>query len=250
MPSFRTWLHVLLLSFARVKLAAFLVNPSSDTRGRSIMSMKTVLSNDNENDGSDHDLTETTCKNSNYAQMIVVFGRPGAGKTTIANEAASYLQENCRLELDLDVCVPQWMRDNFSKGIYPTLQQRYEFAEEACNYLNKQIEEKNKKYRNGDELIVLVSFSFVNTDLREVFRQAFPDAQWALVDTTVIEADRRIKQREGHFYTGAPAAAEKELDNDIDNSEWEFAPVSFKHTILPGGDSVEENAKRVIRLAS
>lgn len=62
--------------------------------------------------------------------MVVVFGRPGAGKTAVADRAVELLllhpqQQSLRsssilrpIGLDLDVCVPQWMRDNFAKGFY------------------------------------------------------------------------------------------------------------------------------------
>ena len=47
----------------------------------------------------------------------IIFGRPGAGKTTIANVVVDRLGSVETLALDLDVCVPQWMRDNFAKGV-------------------------------------------------------------------------------------------------------------------------------------
>jgi energy-coupling factor transporter ATP-binding protein EcfA2 len=53
--------------------------------------------------------------------LVVVFGRPGSGKSTIADAATGLLTDEGRsiLRLDLDVCVPQWMKDNFANGIYP-----------------------------------------------------------------------------------------------------------------------------------
>eukprot|EP00814_Leptocylindrus_danicus_P005689 CAMPEP_0116047302 /NCGR_PEP_ID=MMETSP0321-20121206/28791_1 /TAXON_ID=163516 /ORGANISM="Leptocylindrus danicus var. danicus, Strain B650" /LENGTH=81 /DNA_ID=CAMNT_0003529117 /DNA_START=190 /DNA_END=435 /DNA_ORIENTATION=+ len=64
--------------------------------------------------------------------IVVVFGRPGAGKTTIAEAADKLLKDKHNVEeiitLDLDVCIPQWMKDNFTNGIYPTLAQRDQFA--------------------------------------------------------------------------------------------------------------------------
>ena len=50
--------------------------------------------------------------------MVVIFGRPGAGKSTVAHAALELAQQRgiqC-LGLDLDSCVPQWMRDNFANG--------------------------------------------------------------------------------------------------------------------------------------
>lgn len=178
-------------------------------------------------------------------------------KTTVANLAADQLPD-C-LALDLDVCVPQWMRDNFNKGIYPTLEERQAFANNACNYVDRQIckiqmEDKS----NANVLSVLVSFSFVNTDLRDAFRQHFPHAKWALVDTTNEEAARRIQHRQDHFYKGAPQQApppdEREaskkvaLKKEEKSSEWNFAPVTFEHTALPGMNSVQDNAQLVVEL--
>ena len=88
---------------------------------------------------------------------------------------------------------------------------------------------------------MLVSFSFVNTDLRDVFRERFPRAAWLLVDTTPTEASRRIAAREGHFYAGAAAEEEAAADSD-----WAFAPVAFEHARLDGAVSVRENADAII----
>ena len=41
---------------------------------------------------------------------------------------------------------------------------------------------------------------------------------------------------------------DKQDKEDIDNSEWNFAPVTFSHTILNGNDDVEVNAKKVLGL--
>ena len=243
--------------------------------------------------------------NCNNHPMVVVFGRPGAGKTTVAEHAASILRANhgendgddnddnddTILTLDLDVCVPQWMKDNFAKGVYPTLEQRLEFAdlicahveEKECQQQSEQRQQQRQQQRQGPTMgpppprtMTIVSFSFVNTDLRTVFGQRFPHAKWALVDTTPEEAHCRIEQRQGHFYKGRQGSTtgsrqrqhttvEKEQDDhgtdgdcdtltslsktiDEDNSDWEFAPVTFEHLILPGTESVEQNAERVVDL--
>ena len=61
----------------------------------------------------------------NKRKILIIFGRPGAGKSTIAAVSYAKLLEDKRREneaictyLDLDDCVPQWMKDNFSKGLY------------------------------------------------------------------------------------------------------------------------------------
>ncbi|GFH58082.1 hypothetical protein CTEN210_14558 [Chaetoceros tenuissimus] len=195
--------------------------------------------------------------------LVIIFGRPGAGKSSVTDKALQL----CKQEktsgyvhgLDLDVCVPQWMRDNFGKGIYPTLEQRKEFAVGACDYVDEQ---KNRFETDacGASVKILISFSFVNTDLRDVFRERFPDAKWILVDTSGEEAQDRIQKREGHFYKGAPTKTDSsetdsksEMDvasdvNNEDNSEWNFAKVEFEHLILNGLDSIEDNAQKIIEI--
>ncbi|KAI2490703.1 hypothetical protein MHU86_23864 [Fragilaria crotonensis] len=271
------------------------------TRIRNLADHTTETKNDNNNGDND---------NSDHPPMVIVFGRPGAGKTTVADRAAALLHEQCQnskariiedddgdegcatygndnvvLALDLDVCVPQWMKDNFAKGLYPTLAQRLEFAELACAHVETKHKEHHQQqrlieqYENVDDAptptILIVSFSFVNTDLRHAFRQRFPRALWALVDTSEDEAQRRIEERRGHFYKGrrAPPPLQQGNDDattemafttstsaikstgtsgtaiqDENNSDWEFAPVTFDHLILPGDESVERNAERVVDL--
>ena len=194
---------------------------------------------------------------------VIVFGRPGAGKTTVANAAVEKLQTSndnitC-LGLDLDVCVPQWMRDNFANGIYPTLEERNRFANECCQYVTHELAQA---YRKNKALASVVSFSFVNTDLRDIYRQNFPDALWVLIDTTEQEATKRINAREDHFYKGDTSSdeinadadhstvdtPESDIDDDDENNQWNFAPVTFSHIRLDGNQPVEENADQVIDL--
>jgi energy-coupling factor transporter ATP-binding protein EcfA2 len=213
--------------------------------------------------------------------IVVVFGKAGAGKTTVADCAIQLLVEQnansqqlsgstsstgvCPVGLDLDVCVPQWMRDNFSAGIYPTLEQRNEFALSCCDHVELSLLQfENEKQQANDPRLMagVVSFSFVNTDLRDVFRARFPLATWVLVDTADEEAKLRIEQREGHFYKGKTDAslssgeiteAKKEEapdspDSDKDNSDWDFAPVTFHHVLLNGYDPIEKNAEKVAKI--
>jgi adenylate kinase family enzyme len=198
--------------------------------------------------------------NRNTMPMVVVFGRPGAGKSTVADWAVDFLMSSEDnnihvLGLDLDVCVPQWMRDNFAKGSYPTLEERHIFAKGACDYVDEQLLQlqqetlrKNKELSMG----VIISFSFVNTDLRETFRQRFPHAQWYLVNTSEEEATLRIQKRQGHFYKGkkdkeTATDHKSKRPNRNNNSEWEFAQVDFHHVDLDGNDSIECNAKTVAK---
>jgi hypothetical protein len=238
--------------------------------------------------------------------IFVIFGRPGAGKSTVANAVLSRSKDGVvasrhssakesaaapnlaaplnLLGLDLDVCVPQWMRDNFAAGIYPTLAERETFADSACDYVEAQIAAKLQDapglpssqpqespaskedlpvvcHQPGSQLAgnkpdgesepnspfaVLVSFSFVNEDLRASFRRRFPTSVWCLMDTSSEEASERIAKREGHFYKGStkasPPSSQSGQGSKSDNDDWSFAPVDFPHIVLDGRDTIENNA--------
>lgn len=196
---------------------------------------------------------------TNTFPCVVVFGRPGAGKTTVADTAVAKAEKEqlcCCLGLDLDVCVPEWMRETFAKGIYPTLKQRQDFATICCDYVEQRVDEKRGNNRHVNPAVIL-SFSFVNTDLRDIFRSRFPHAKWVLLDTSATEATKRINMREDHFYKGEKAGGTEqdkdEPDNnsadssDADNSEWKFAPVTFDHVVVDGTQPIETNADRVVK---
>lgn len=156
--------------------------------------------------------------------------------------------------VDLDCCISQSMKDNFARGVYPTLQEREEFARTACAHVKGQCERMCTAF-------ALVSFSFVNADLREAFRESFPNSTWILLSTSEGTAEERMKQRKDHFYKGKGHIAEKALKTSVathgearaeksksDNSDWAFAPVTFPHTVLNGEDPAEANADRVVQI--
>jgi len=193
--------------------------------------------------------------------LFVVFGRPGSGKTTVANRAFDILfsEENISstkqkcVALDLDVCVTELMRYNFGKGIYPTLEERKVFALDACDYVDNEVAKLCENEDEPKSITTIISFSFVNTDLRDIFRERFPEAQWILIDTSEQECTKRINEREGHFYKGEVAAEEPETkgdssstDDEKDNSDWKFAPVEFDHVVLDGLDAIEDNAQKIV----
>ena len=125
----------------------------------------------------------------------------------------------------------------------------------ACQYVKEEIMAKHQKV-TLHPLIVIISFSFVNTDLRYAFRAAFPDAHWILVDTDDNLAKERILHREGHFYKAESLSnsevtkhrSDKTNDALVDNSEWEFQYVNFPHTALDGRDAANTNAKLILEI--
>ena len=172
----------------------------------------------------------TTIATAAALRPLIIFGRPGAGKSTIAERLIAHPDADGAYNLDLDVCVPAWMRDNFSKGIYPTLAERQTFASDAAEYVRTE--------SDGKDTVCVVSFSFVNDDLRDSFRTRFPGATWALVDASDALAGERIASRDGHFYDPPPAKGD----------EWLFAPVGFDHLVLDATSPVEENVERLLPL--
>jgi ATP:corrinoid adenosyltransferase len=267
--------------------------------------------------------------------MVVVFGRPGAGKSTIAHRAvqkaaaaaATSIRQNIDINtsddtknvttttthavsavtttattvigIDLDVYVPQWMKDNFAAGIYPNLQQRQDFAHVMCQSLQEELwlhKQQQQELQNASstlsaavtssdnnksddsmvqQVAAIVSFSFVNNDLRDIFRCHFPAASWVLLDTTEQEAQRRIRERTGHFYKGSPdeititttsatstkatatatttkppeggESGQSSTSSAADNADWKFGAVTFQHVILNGNDPIDTNADIVIQ---
>jgi gluconate kinase len=150
--------------------------------------------------------------------------------------------------------MPSIPQDNFSKGVYPTLEQRADFISNASQYTKGEILTAHQKVIPRP-LIVVVSFSFVNTKLRAAFRDAFPAAHWILVDTHKDLAKERILCREGHFYKAESlnnSEVEKNSSNEtnnamVDNSEWEFQSVDFPHVVLDGRDTVDTNSKLILK---
>jgi gluconate kinase len=143
-------------------------------------------------------------RSAQHVSIFVIFGIPGSGKSTVADRVMALLSSLSEpqirpMALDLDSCVPEWMRENFARGIYPTLKQREEFTVSCCDYVAKSLSDTGKQ-EPDTPMVAIVSFSFVNRDLRDGFRNRFPDTKWILMQTSEEEAQRRIESRAGHFY--------------------------------------------------
>lgn len=194
------------------------------------------------------------CVDGKGPAIFVIFGRPGSGKSTLSGMASQKLKDCATI--DLDVCVTNEMKENFDKGIYPSHEERgnilyimhpgynqitfiihsllfiVQFMENACKYLEEKI-----CSRKSSSTSCLVSFSFVNDDMRQVFRKKFKTARWILYDTPNDIAEDRIAKRQGHFYKGAPAGHKKER-----RGEWEFEKIHFNHQRIDGTKELQGNA--------
>merc|ERR1711933_117052 len=115
--------------------------------------------------------------------MIVLFGKGGAGKNTISNAALSLIQRDeifsssKVINIDLDICIPSWMKINF--------------IETACSHVQLQIY-KMKSQSQSSIIFVIITFSFINDDIRYIFRQKFPYAIWVLVDVSEELSQERM----------------------------------------------------------
>ena len=253
----------------------------------------------------------------NNLNIYILFGRAGAGKSTLGESLLSSLRSeeedflldkfldepdpnnlvSSYLLLDLDVCIPLEMKDNFTKGIYPDAEERAKFAHDACSHVKKEIENQRTKLRSQSKnllplfsgpfsskegnllgqrqniddkesqstedsaLTVLISFSFVNEDLRDIFRSYYPSAHWLYIETPASVAYRRIEERKGHFYKNE-IVPEKNLSTSTSSnnksstssntrnstSEWTFARVTFPHSIINGKRSIVQNTIEILHI--
>lgn len=200
-------------------------------------------------------VTLTLCVGSqskHSTSMYVIFGRPGSGKTTIANEVVNEFNDEC-MAIDLDGCVPETFRENFAKGIYPTSQERIDFMDQACTYVENMLSGVSPLSKSSFSII---SFSFVNKDLRQVFRCRFPSAHWILIDTPADIANQRISQREGHFYKVTTPGSSTDVSSSLQTNEiqaadsakcgdWDFADIDFEYSKVDGTQDIVLSIQRI-----
>lgn len=157
-------------------------------------------------------------------KIYIIFGRPGAGKDAVGEQVRNRLAD--LEQIDLDVLRSDKMKLDLNAGIWPTHEERLEFAHRAAAHVKYETESKQLRR-------ALITFSFVNTDMREIFRETFGvQLQWFLLNTDDETARQRIKERKGHFYTNW-------------EGEWKFEDVDFHHTPLDGNASTETNGRIV-----
>ena len=172
--------------------------------------------------------------------IVVLFGRPGSGKSTIAEASMKLEFSKTWKYIDLDNCITDLMKENFSKGIYPTVKEREAFINSCCKYTRTEYD----KFANHENFnVLLVTFSFVNIDMRIIYRNFFPNSKWVLVDTDESEASQRIKLRKDHFYDNT--VDKKKIEGEDCTNDWNFDPVDFEHKHLDGRSSVDSNAQEI-----
>lgn len=167
----------------------------------------------------------------------VLFGRPGAGKTTTAKAIQDMKAENGikLVPFELDPYVPKEIIDVFMAGGYPSVEMRVAFVEK-CTEIVKAIRETLAEATEGGSTLkvgLLVIQAFPHEDMRAVYRAAFPDAEWFLVDTADEVAGERVRAREGHFYKH-------------DTLPVPFEEIDFPHTAYEGTTDPAENAKQIL----
>ena len=283
-------------------------------------SLKEEYSKNDQNSIIEKEIMSIDCTDLN---IYVLFGRAGAGKSTLGESVLSSLRSeeedflldkfldepdpnnlvSSYLLLDLDVCIPSDMKENFTKGIYPNIEERSKFAHEACYYVNNEIDSRRKKLteqnkqlsslfsrpfhtkeetlgskqsvddktyqaQNANSMTILISFSFVNEDLRNIFRSYYPGAHWLYIETPASVAYRRIDERKGHFSKNKNVPGAITLDSAVNNnddtipvsnitntpplqqmnSDWTFAKVNFPHFIVNGKRSIVQNTIEILRI--
>ena len=117
------------------------------------------------------------------------------------------------------------------------MEERADFMQEACKYIDNTI--RSTKFDRTKQKVIIISFSFVNTDLRDIFIRSFPSAKWILINTNDALAEIRLAAREKHFYKGAPKNV---------GDEWKFAKVSFDHLDIDGSQTADKNTNKIVNL--
>jgi hypothetical protein len=116
--------------------------------------------------------------------------------------------------------------------------------------LQSQIDERYKANKNISKCIV--SFSFVNNDMRCIFREKFPSSKWILLDTSDEIVSLRISQRKGHFYDGEVVDKMKNIHMyntyKVDNLESNFEAIDYDHFIINGEDPIEFNVNKILKI--
>ncbi len=121
--------------------------------------------------------------------LLVLFGKPGAGKDTISNifqEQYGYYVYHADTEITY--------KEKLQRGEIPTTEDRDQFLA----YKVGRIQELQKEYEK-----ILMNWAFVSDRQRQMFTQAYPQAQFILVQTDREQIEKRLHDapRKGHNLT-------------------------------------------------
>lgn len=149
--------------------------------------------------------------------QIIIFGKPGCGKTTLGKLVAKKLQIPFR---DIDDTIPPYFKELNRKGVLVP-------PKDVLSYFLKEIEDIKK----------INSFVGAQVFLKDQYAwmifNVLPQAKFFYLDVPDVILKKRLKQRE-HFY-------KEEL-----HEKAVFETVTIPHKVIDGTKSVEELAKTII----
>jgi gluconate kinase len=123
--------------------------------------------------------------------LLVVFGKPGAGKSFVANILSDSFEYHCH---DGDTDLPKAMREALFRKEIITDAMRKEFITNMIASIQK-LSKKHKK--------IVVHQTFLKEYMRKQFLSAFPDAKFLLIESRDDIRENRYMKR-NYFNLGLP----------------------------------------------